>query len=88
MAFTRRPCRLTFPFTPNQIADEAGVAAQAGASIVHLHARKPENGEPSQDPKLFRGFLPVIAGRSDVVINLTTRGAPTMLVEGRLQPSR
>jgi uncharacterized protein (DUF849 family) len=74
------------PITADQIANEAIAAAQAGASIVHLHARKPENGQPSQDPALFRAFLPAIAGRSDVVINLTTGGAPNMLVDERLQP--
>lgn len=75
------------PITPAEIASEAIAAAEAGASIVHLHARKPDNGQPSQDPALFREFLPVIAERSDVVINLTTGGAPNMLVEERLQPA-
>jgi uncharacterized protein (DUF849 family) len=72
------------PITPDEIAREAIAAAEAGASIVHLHARKPENGQPSQDPELFRAFLPAIAERSDAVINLTTGGAPNMLVEERL----
>jgi uncharacterized protein (DUF849 family) len=75
------------PITADQIAQESIAAAQAGASIVHLHARHPENGQPSQDSKLFRAFLPTIASRSDVVINLTTGGAPNMLVEERLQPA-
>lgn len=75
------------PITADEIAREAIAAAEAGASIVHLHARKPDNGQPSQDPDLFRAFLPAIAERSDVVINLTTGGAPTMLVEERLQPA-
>lgn len=75
------------PITAGQIADEAVAAAQAGAAIVHLHARQPDNGQPSQDPELFRAFLPAIAERSDVVINLTTGGAPTMLVQERLQPA-
>lgn len=75
------------PITAEEIAREAIAAAAAGASIVHLHARKPENGQPSQDPALFRAFLPVIAAQSDVVINLTTGGAPNMLVEERLQPA-
>ncbi|SEB22394.1 3-keto-5-aminohexanoate cleavage protein [Variovorax sp. YR216] len=75
------------PITADEIAREAIAAAQAGASIVHLHARNPENGQPSQDPALFRAFLPAIAERSDVVINLTTGGAPNMLVEERLQPA-
>jgi uncharacterized protein (DUF849 family) len=75
------------PITADQIANEAIAAAEAGAAIVHLHARQPENGQPSQDPALFRAFLPAIAERSDVVINLTTGGAPNMLVEERLQPA-
>ena len=75
------------PMTPAQIAAEAVAAAEAGASIVHLHARNPENGLPTQDPALFRRFLPVIKERSNVVINLTTGGAPTMPVEERLQPA-
>ncbi len=75
------------PITAGQIADEAVAAAQAGAAIVHLHARQPGDGQPSQDPELFRAFLPAIAERSDVVINLTTGGAPTMLVQERLQPA-
>lgn len=75
------------PITPQQIEDEAVAAAEAGAAIVHLHARLPENGKPSQDPALFRQFLPQIAQRSDAIINLTTGGAPNMLVEERLQPA-
>ena len=75
------------PITPKQIEDEAVAAAQAGASIVHLHARDPENGRPTQDPAMFRQFLPQIAQRSDAIINLTTGGAPNMLVEERLQPA-
>jgi uncharacterized protein (DUF849 family) len=75
------------PITPAEIADAAIGAARAGAAIVHLHARKPGDGSPSQDPNLFREFLPKIKAASDVVINLTTGGAPTMLVEERLQPA-
>lgn len=75
------------PITPKQIENEAVAAAQAGASIVHLHARDPENGRPTQDPAMFRQFLPQIAQRSDAIINLTTGGAPNMLVEERLQPA-
>ncbi|WP_179405161.1 3-keto-5-aminohexanoate cleavage protein [Burkholderia guangdongensis] len=75
------------PITADEIAKASIAAAQAGAAIVHLHARKPENGQPSQDPELFRAFLPAIAAQSDVVINLTTGGAPNMLVEERLQPA-
>jgi uncharacterized protein (DUF849 family) len=75
------------PVTPEEIAQAAIGAAQAGAAIVHLHARKPQDGSPSQDPGLFRQFLPQIKAASDVVVNLTTGGAPTMSVEERLQPA-
>ena len=75
------------PVTPEEIADAAIGAAEAGAAIVHLHARDPKDGRPTQDPKMFMKFLPTIAAKSNVVINLTTGGAPTMGVEERLQPA-
>ena len=75
------------PITPKEIADAAVGAAEAGAAIVHLHARDPKDGRPTQDPKYFREFAPDIASRSDVVINFTTGGAPTMSIEERLQPA-
>ena len=75
------------PVTPDEIAVAAIDAAKAGAASVHLHARDPKNGRPTQDPGAFREFLPKIKAASDVVINLTTGGAPTMLVEERLQPA-
>ena len=75
------------PVSADEIADAAIGAAEAGAAIVHLHARRPEDGSPSQDPALFKAFLPKIKAASDVVINLTTGGAPTMGVEERLQPA-
>lgn len=75
------------PVRPEEIAEAAVGAAGAGAAIVHLHARDPENGRPSQDPDLFRRFLPIIAARSDVVINITTGGSPVQTLEERLQPA-
>jgi uncharacterized protein (DUF849 family) len=75
------------PITPDEIAEAAIGAAEAGAAIVHLHARMPEDGRPTQDPEVFRQFLPRIKAASNVVINLTTGGAPTMGVEERLQPA-
>lgn len=75
------------PVAPQEIADAAIGAAEAGAAIVHLHARDPRDGRPSQDPSLFREFVPVIKQASDVVVNITTGGAPTMSVEERLQPA-
>jgi uncharacterized protein (DUF849 family) len=75
------------PVTPDEIAAAAIGAAQAGASIVHLHARRPKDGHPTQNPDVFRQFLPRIKAATDVVLNLTTGGAPTMSVEERLQPA-
>jgi uncharacterized protein (DUF849 family) len=75
------------PVTPQEIADAAIGAAEAGASIVHLHARDPRDGSPTQDPALFGQFLPKIMQACDVVINITTGGAPTMPIEERLQPA-
>jgi len=75
------------PVTPEEIAAAAIGAAQAGAAIVHLHAREPADGRPTQDPKMFMRFLPQIKAASNVVVNLTTGGAPTMTVEERLQPA-
>ena len=75
------------PITPEEIAEGAIGAARAGAAIVHLHAREPADGRPTQDPKVFMQFLPKIKAASDVVINLTTGGAPTMTVEERLRPA-
>ena len=75
------------PITPDEIAEAAIGAAQAGAAIVHLHARMPEDGRPTQDPAMFRRFLPEIKAASNVVLNLTTGGAPTMSIEERLQPA-
>lgn len=75
------------PITPSEIAEAAIGAREAGAAIVHLHARNPETGQPDQSPEAYEHFLGVIKQRSDVVINITTGGAPTMLVEERLAPA-
>lgn len=75
------------PITPQEVADAAVGAAEAGAAIVHLHARDPVDGHPTQDPKYFCTFAGDIASRSDVVINFTTGGASTMTIEERLQPA-
>src|SRR3954471_22412690 len=75
------------PITPDEIAQAAIGAAQAGAAIVHLHARNPNDGSPTQDPELFRQFGANIRAASDVVLNFTTGGAPTMSIEERLQPA-
>ncbi|OCC02727.1 3-keto-5-aminohexanoate cleavage protein [Labrys sp. WJW] len=75
------------PVTPEEIADAAVGAAEAGAAIVHLHARNPVTGEPDQTPEAFARFLPQIKQRSNCVINLTTGGAPTMSIEERVRPA-
>ena len=75
------------PVTPDEIAQAAIGAAKAGAAIVHLHARHPQDGSPTQDPGLFRQFAPKIKAASDVVLNFTTGGAATMTIEERLQPA-
>ncbi|MGE7468735.1 3-keto-5-aminohexanoate cleavage protein [Bosea sp. NPDC003192] len=74
------------PVTPDEIIDAAVGAAEAGAALVHVHARNPKTGQPDQSPEAFEPFLKVIKQRSNCVINITTGGAPTMLVEERLQP--
>ena len=69
------------------IRDRAAIeAAEAGAAILHLHARDPKDGRPSQNPDLFRPFLTRIRQATDAVINITTGGSPHMSVEERMQP--
>lgn len=75
------------PVTPDEIVEAAVGAAEAGAAIVHLHARHPETGAPDQTPEGFARFLPRIKARSDCVINITTGGAPTMTIEERVRPA-
>jgi uncharacterized protein (DUF849 family) len=75
------------PVTPEEIAEAAIGAAEAGAAIVHLHARNPQTGQPDQSPEAFSPFLQVIKQRSNCVINITTGGAPTMLVQERVGPA-
>ncbi len=70
------------PVTAEEIADAAIGAAEAGAAIVHLHARNPQDGRPDQTPEAFAPFLKVIKQRSNVVMNITTGGAPTMIDRG------
>ncbi len=72
------------PVTSDDIRDDAIAAAEAGASVLHLHARNPENGAPSSDPAVFKQFLPAIHEATDAVINITTGGSPTMTVQDRL----
>jgi uncharacterized protein (DUF849 family) len=75
------------PVTAEQIASSALEAAEAGAAIVHLHARNPQDGRPDQSPEAFEPFLRVIKQSSNVVVNLTTGGSPYMAVEERVRPA-
>lgn len=76
------------PITADQIAAEAIAAVEAGAAMVHLHARNPETGQPSQDPELFRQFLPRIKQSTDAIVNITTGGGLGMSLADRLAPAR
>jgi uncharacterized protein (DUF849 family) len=71
------------PVTPSQIAEQAIGAAEAGATILHLHARDPETGRPTPDPDVFAQFLPEIRSRCDAVINITTGGGHGMSLDER-----
>ena len=72
------------PVTPREIAEQSIAAAEAGASIIHLHARDPNDGRPTPDPAVFMQFLPVIKQSTDAVINITTGGGLGMTVDERL----
>jgi uncharacterized protein (DUF849 family) len=75
------------PVTAEEIATAALGAAEAGAAIVHLHARDPQTGKPDQSPDAFRPFLQRIKQASDVVVNLTSGGAPYMKIDERIRPA-
>ncbi len=72
------------PITPEQIAEQAIGAAEAGAAILHLHARDPKDGRPTPDPEAFMQFLPRIKQATDAVVNITTGGGHGMSLEERL----
>ena len=72
------------PYRPEDIAAQAIGAAQAGAAVLHLHARDPADGRPSPDPEIYRRFLPQIAAATDAVVNITTGGSALMTIEQRL----
>jgi uncharacterized protein (DUF849 family) len=73
------------PITPQQIADDAVKAAEAGAAIVHIHVRDPRSGRPTPDIELYREVLTSIKSRSDVIINTTTGGGAGMTPQERLK---
>ncbi|OED37088.1 3-keto-5-aminohexanoate cleavage protein [Chromatiales bacterium (ex Bugula neritina AB1)] len=75
------------PVTPNEITEAAIAASEAGAAILHLHARDPDTGRPTQDPDVFAQFLPRIKQATTSVVNITTGGSPHMTVEERMKPA-
>jgi uncharacterized protein (DUF849 family) len=76
------------PITPDQIAAEAIAAAEAGAAMLHLHARDPETGKPDQNPELFKQFLPRVKQSTDAIINITTGGGLGMTLDQRLAAAK
>ena len=75
------------PITPEEIIADSLAAAEAGAAILHLHARDPITGKPDQTPEAFGRFLPRLKQQTNAVINLTSGGSPTMLVSERAKPA-
>ena len=73
------------PVTQNEIAEQAIAAAEAGASILHLHTRDPDDGRPSVEPEHYAPILARVKQSTDAVINITTGGAPTMLIKERIK---
>ena len=73
------------PITPDEIADASIGAWEAGASIIHLHARNPEDGSPTPDPDVFMEFLPRVKQATDAVVNISTGGGHGMTVQQRLE---
>jgi len=76
------------PVSYDEIASQAVEAAEAGASILHLHARNPDNGAPSVDPDDFAPFLPRIKQSTDAVVNVSTGGSLTLSIQDRITPAK
>lgn len=76
------------PITPQEILEQSVAAAEAGAAMIHLHARDPETGKPSADPELFKQFLPQIRQRTDAIVNITTGGGLGMSLDDRIAAAR
>ena len=72
------------PVTPDEIVSDAIAASEAGAAMIHLHARDPRNGKPSADPEIFAQFLPRIKQQTNAILNITTGGGPGMSMDERL----
>ena len=75
------------PITPKEIIEAAVGAAEAGAAIIHLHARDPQTGKPDQSPEAFGRFLPQIKQQTAAVVNITTGGSPYMSIDDRVKPA-
>jgi uncharacterized protein (DUF849 family) len=75
------------PFSPQEIARHAIEAAEAGAAILHFHARDPETGQPNGDPAVYMQFLPAVKAATNAIINITTGGGLTMNLDQRLAPA-
>lgn len=75
------------PITPDDLVNQGVEAAEAGATILHLHARNPDTGMPSGDPEIFMQFLPRLKEQCNAVLNITTGGGMNMLLEDRLKPA-
>ncbi|HUS54120.1 MAG TPA: 3-keto-5-aminohexanoate cleavage protein [Thermohalobaculum sp.] len=76
------------PVTADEIAESSVAAAEAGAAILHLHAREPETGKPSGDPDLFMRFLPRIKQQCNAVVNITTGGGQGMTLDDRIAAAK
>src|SRR5260370_2091634 len=74
------------PLTPDEVAQQSIEAAEAGAAILHLHARGPRDGRPPPDPEVFLQFLPRIQQATDSLVHITTRCRHGMNLQGRLAP--
>lgn len=75
------------PVTADEIAQAGIAAAKAGAAVLHLHARDPKDGRPTQDPEAFRPFLSKIRQNTNAIVNITTGGSPHMTVQERMRPA-
>jgi uncharacterized protein (DUF849 family) len=76
------------PITPDDIVRDSVAAAEAGAAMIHLHARMPENGKPTQDPKMFEQFMSRIKQQTGAILNITTGGGLGMTLDQRLAPAK
>src|ERR1700726_153562 len=69
------------PLTPDEVARDAIAAAEAGAAVLHLHARDPRDGRPTPDPDVFMQCLPPIKRAANAIVNITTGGGPGMSLD-------